>query len=277
MPRAAIVTLVEEGRLGEAIAQLEGTRETEVDSLVLCAFLSGLIGNIEEAADLADSAISRHLTNVQRAYCLETKAKKSGSLEAQRLLRAARELISGGRNQAEFARFSVRHGRAVLNLVGIEAAYAELPRTRVTVLSSGDPQATIELHLLSAEIEAKQNERARSAWHLKAAASLLQSFHNVFQWARLEQIRSNLAALSSDFEGALASAHECAKYAKEAGWIAGIGSAFSNIALFKLALGDLDGANESLQKSEPYIKGSQERRIARDGYSASGSFGCGLR
>ena len=262
MPHASVLRLIDVGRLGDAISQLGAGSSSDVAGLVLSASLRGIIGEVQEAAELADQALSHHLTNAQRAICFETQAKTCAPAEAQRLLRLAHELMSSGSESAALARFSVRYGRAVLNHLGIEAAFAELPRVRRLVLASGDAQAAIDLHLLNAETEAKRNKRSRSHAHLRSAANLLESYPNVFQWARLEQVRSNLAALSSDFQAALEAAHRCARHAEEAGWMAGLGSAFSNIGLFKLALGDIDGASEYLQKSEPFVKGSKTVALA---------------
>ncbi len=48
----------------------------------------------------------------------------------------------------------------------------------------------------------------------------------------------------------MASAHECARFAKDAGWTAGVTGALWNIGLFKLALGDLAGAAKSLREAD---------------------------
>jgi len=257
MPQASLLRLVDQGRFGDALAVLSAAPNSDLASSVLRAFLEGLVGNFENAAKLATGLLPRHLTHLQKAYCLETSARAAPQLEAQRLLRNAQELFAKTDDAVEFARFTVRYGRAVLNLVGVEAAYTELPRVRRAVLKSGDIYAVVDSHLLTAETEAKRNKRARSEAHLRVASGLLQGTSNVFQAARLEQIRSNLAAFSSDFPTALEAADRCATFASEAGWTAGLGSTLNNIALFKLALGDTEGARESLRLGSQYPHNSK--------------------
>src|SRR5215203_4139643 len=155
LPRA-ILTLADQGRFGDAIVLLEKSGDTEVGGIVLLAFLSGIVGDFERAHNYADKALARHLTQLQRVYCLETKARTSATEDARRLLRNAHDLIAVTGNTVEHARFAVRYGRAVLNLDGIDAAVAELPRVRQTVLNAGDVPAVIDLHLLTAETEARR-------------------------------------------------------------------------------------------------------------------------
>jgi DNA-binding NtrC family response regulator len=250
MPRSSVLRLVEQGRYGAALDLLEGESQIDLSEQVLKAFLEGQVGSYQSASQAASGLLDRHLTRIQRAFCLETIARTADDLEALRLLKAAHELISSSGDSVATARFAVRHARATLNLVGVDAAYIELSRIRRAALTTGDVSAVIDVHLLTAESEAKRNKPSRAAAHLRTAENLLAGTGNVLQLARLEQVRSNLAALSSDLRAALASAHECARFAKDAGWTAGVTGALWNIGLFKLALGDLDGAAKSLREAD---------------------------
>ena len=250
MPRSSVLRLVEQGRYGAALDFLEGEPQIDLSEQVLKAFLEGQVGSYESASQAASGLLDRHLTRIQRAFCLETIARTADDLEALRLLKAAHELIASSGDSVVAARFAVRHARATLNLVGVEAAYVELSRIRRAALTAGDVSAVIDVHLLTAESEAKRNKPSRAAAHLRTAENLLAGTGNVLQLARLEQVRSNLAALSSDLRAALASAHECARFAKDAGWTAGVTGALWNIGLFKLALGDLSGAAKSLREAD---------------------------
>ena len=262
MPRASVVRLVEEGRLGDAIAALEADPKLDLSEQVLKTFLEGLIGNKERASQAASVLLNRHLTRVQKAQLLETTARSASRLDALRLLKSAQELFAASNDTIESARFAVRYGRATLNLVGVEAAYVELPRIRKAVLNAGDVSAVIELHLLTAETESKRNKPSRCNAHLRMAEDLLGGTGNVLQRARLANARANMAALSSSLQLALSSAHEGARFAREAGWNAGLTGALGNIGLFKLALGDLEGAASSLQSASQLIHNSRIVELA---------------
>src|ERR1700752_4372924 len=118
MPHASVLRLIDVGRLGDAISQLSAGSNSDVAGLVLSASLRGIIGEVQEAADLADRMLSHHLTNAHGAICVKPKAKAGAPVEAQRLLRLAHERMSSGSEPAALARFSVRYGRAVLNHLG---------------------------------------------------------------------------------------------------------------------------------------------------------------
>ncbi len=203
MPRSSVLRLVEQGRYGAALDFLEGEPQIDLSEQVLKAFLEGQVGSYESASQAASGLLDRHLTRIQRAFCLETIARTADDLEALRLLKAAHELLASSGDSVAMARFAVRHARATLNLVGVDAAYVELSRIRRAALTAGDVSAVIDVHLLTAESEAKRNKPSRAAAHLRTAENLLAGTGNVLQLARLEQVRSNLAALSSDLRAAL--------------------------------------------------------------------------
>jgi DNA-binding NtrC family response regulator len=256
MQQSAVVRLLDEGRLGRAVSVLNANPTPDLNDQVMLVFLEGIVGSRQQAALSGGRLLSRRLNNLQRAQCLETTAWAAPPLEALQKLRHARELVSKA-GQVEQARFAARYGRALLNLVGVEAAYVELPGIRKTVLAAADVQASVELHLLTAETEAKRNKRTRSSTHLRIAETLLKETGNVFQMARLQHIKSHLAAFAADLTTALDAAHENAKHAEEAGWSLGLGVALGNIAYWKLALGDLEGAEEFILRSLRHVSGSK--------------------
>ncbi|MGQ0735598.1 MAG: sigma-54 interaction domain-containing protein [Acidobacteriota bacterium] len=252
MASASLSRLIESGRFGDAIRLLGEPPAPLVSAAVERAFLDGLVGNLERAAAAASRLLTHHLTSRQRALCVETIARASDRTIALALVEKARQLLADSGDVVEFARFSVRSGRTLLNLVGIEAVLSELPRIRRAVVRAGDVQATVDLHLLMAETEAKRGKRTRSSAHLRLAASLLQGKPNLFQEARLEQIRSNVAWFCSRLREAVASASRCAELAELAGWDAGIGGVLGNIAQFRLALGDIDEAEQFLNRASAH-------------------------
>jgi DNA-binding NtrC family response regulator len=111
-------------------------------------------------------------------------------------------------------------------------------------------------------MEARRYKPSRCTAHLRIAEHLLSERQNVFQMARLEQVRSNLAALSSDLRGALDAAHRCASFARAAGWKAGLTGVLGNIAQFRLALGDIGGAEQILQDASRSVHGSKVVELA---------------
>jgi DNA-binding NtrC family response regulator len=233
-----------------------------IDQKVWRVFIDGYAKNDQEPARVAKSLLLKRLTKLQRALCLETSARAEPPNEALRLLDAAREAFSGAADNVQATRFEVRYARAVLTLFGIDAAQVEVTRIRNSVLLTGDVHAVVDLHLLSAAIEAQRNKPSRAAAHLRTADVLLETHPNLVHRARLHHLRSNLFALASDYTNALSAATASLSYSRDAGWTALEWVSLGNVVLFKLALGETEGAGELLSQGIDCLRGFHGQQLA---------------
>ena len=203
------------------------------------------------AAEEAESLLKIQLAAADRARCLEILARASAHrgdlLNALKLLETAVRAATG--NPVWTARSEAALVKRLLGWIGIEPALARLPELRKAVVRSGDGYSAIALHLLCAEIELKRYNKTGADEHLMYAAGLVERYPHLFQEASLLLLRSNQAALCSNYNLALELVHRCLQKAEEAGRGVLQAVCIHNVAYFSLVTGRLAEAAKWMQRA----------------------------
>ncbi len=257
-PVSQLDQLLAEGRLKDAAKLLDEATSLPRNLQIVRLRLEAQTGDPLLAKARAAELLKAHLPKRERAACLEVFGRVAtvhGDVSnGIRSLRMAHEIAAADGDKVLEARYHASLTEALLHWVGVEPAYCELHTLRKLTLQAGDPFASIEFHLIGAEIAIKRKENGRIDAHLETASGMLTRYPNLVQLARLKTLQASVAAiLSSPFVG-LALEEEAYELSVRSGSVGTMIPALANIAHMCLVIGRLQDCRSNLAKVRPLIR-----------------------
>lgn len=258
LPLSQLDRLLAEGRLKEAAKLLDAVPSLSRALQIVRLRIETQIGDPQAAKVKAADLLSAHLTTNERITCLDIVGRVLTShgdvSNGVRSLRMAQELAALDGDKVVEARQHASLADALLHWVGIEPASCELPVLRKLTLQAGDPIASIEFHLIGAEIAMKRRENSRLAAHLNTAEGMLARYPNLVQLARLRNLQATLGAISSSQYIARALFDEAYELSVRSGSVSTTIPALANIAHTSLAIGRFEDCRHNLDRVSPLVR-----------------------
>ncbi len=257
-PAGQLDQFLSEGRLKDAAKLLDEATSLPRNLQIVRLRLEAQIGDPLLAKARAAELLETHLSKRERAACLDVFGRVTtihGDVSnGIRCLRMAHEIAAREGDRVLEARQHASLTDALLHWVGVEPASFELNILRKLTLQAGDPFASIEFHLIGAEVAIKRRESGRISAHLETASGMLTRYANLVQLARLKILQATVVAISSSPFVGLSLANEAYELSLQSGSVATAIPALGNMAHFCLVIGRLDDCRANLAKVIPLIR-----------------------
>lgn len=257
-PLGRLDNYLAEGRLKGAAQLIDGMRSPTRAHQVVRLHLEMQIGDRQAARVKAEQLLAKDLTRLQHIVCLDivghvaaTRGETAGGI---RSLRLAKQMATDARDKVLEARQQASLIEALLHQVGLEPASFELPVLRRLTVEAGDPFASIEFHLLAAELAFLCKQSHRYGSHINTADGLLERHPNLVQLARLKILKGNIASFLSSPQEAFDYAQEACALSEESGSIGTLIPSLGNLAHVCLVMGRFRDCREYLARVRSYIR-----------------------
>ena len=250
--RANVRSLVDAGRLREALETLQESRAPSLDDLVLKSELEAASGNRSAAYDLSQALLSRDCTPSQRIRALLVLAKIDFYLgrlsQGHSQLQQARSIAaSAGDTHLACLVLGILVD-CLFHFESFESGLAHLSEFKRAAIRSGRPDDLFNLRTLLAEAELKAGRVHRAARELELAAVHLQAAPSLAREAQLSFVRG-LVFISL---GQLNSAHADLRKAVDVAAVAGATTieepSRNNLAHLEVVRGHYSAASELIDK-----------------------------
>jgi DNA-binding NtrC family response regulator len=243
--------LIFAGQFKDAFELLNGKTMLQPLERALKAWAELELGRLDDASADASAVLTAPTNARARAFATMVSGKvlgRQGSLEQAVALtrKAVAEIANCDRSlEPEF----LAHHIHSLFWVGIEPAFAELPRLRQIAVATGNRNALIEYHLGRARVAAFRRLRPLAAQEATIAETLSEGHPNLDQRWRIREIQAHLALLDSNLVEARALYDECFRTATEMGLANRATYATANLAHVCVRIGLFDEAKRLVAKA----------------------------
>ena len=245
--RNDVRTLVEAGRLRDALKALQDTRALTLDDQALRGELEAASGNRTAAYDTAQGLLSRDCTPQQRVRALLILAKVDFYLGRASLGHSQLQLARAVANAVGDAHLSSQVLGTVVDCLfhfeSFESGLAHLSDFKRAAIRSGRADDLFSLRTLLAEAELKAGRVHRAARELELASVHLAAAPNLVKEAQLSFVRGLVSIGLGQLNRALADFQKAVETAAQAGATTIEEPSRNNLAHLQVAHGRYEAAS----------------------------------
>jgi DNA-binding NtrC family response regulator/tetratricopeptide (TPR) repeat protein len=248
----SVFDLIDYSRYREAVAQLDSSTSSTLETAILRSLIAMETGDPSEAAKQVEALLERHLSTRERVLCLLALSRAAyifGHTSGLASLRQAVLLARSLGDATLLARAQGRLARFALHRVSVEAAMPELAALRRSAYAAADSHALTEFHCFVAEVEMKRGKYGAAAQRLRVADTLSAQTADVGMQANVSRLIANAAVLASEPHLGLPAIRRCVQLLETNGARYARVAPLTTLAHLDLLLGNLDEAESALRRA----------------------------